>query len=340
MLFKKTIAPIPLANSEIIKSTDKIDIKFNQINQSLINYIFKQKLWQVFLISILLIGMVIGLISTFNNLDISINKTFFSLLIFGLIILVVTFHSWLDGLKKQFEEIFLEEFSSTNNYSFDRNGSINEAYGSIFHIKGYRNRVFDVISGNYQSIPMQLFLYEVDIHGGSLRYSVMDIDLNGKLPNLLMINKKSPRNTRSILINSFDIKNTIQLEGNFNQQFTLFAPVGNEMEDLEIFSPDIMALMETESKHFAVELAGNHIYVYSDGFMSNNDDISRAFNLAKELIKKLAPVASQMKDDSAIIAPVGIAQSQKNQVAANLAKLVICSAIILLICLIGILSKK
>jgi len=76
------------------------------------------------------------------------------------------------------------------------------------------------LRGTYEGSSLRLFLYELVVGSGRYqqRYqdTVIELDLNGQLPNLLMVNKHSKFGQLN-LTGAYGIKNTISLEGDFNQ---------------------------------------------------------------------------------------------------------------------------
>ena len=294
-----------------------VGIQISNVNKSLWQYIKKRKLWELLLVIPFAIIWEVGIIFLFvKYLRISSANSSQSGQGFGYLLAapVIVFFSWIYRLRKQFEAAFLEEFALANKYSFDKDGAVDETYGSIFRLKGSQS-VSDVVTGTYDGSSLRLFLYELVV--GSGRYqqhyqdTVIELDLHGQLPNLLMVNKHS-RFGNLNLAGAFSIKNTIKLEGDFNDYFTLYAPQGNEIEALEVFNPDTMALMEDESKHYTVEFAGNRIYIYCNGFIETTDNLTQVFALAKRLIDKIAPLASRLKNDFAIAAtPINIIKSRR-----------------------------
>jgi hypothetical protein len=292
-------------------------VKISDVNQSLWQYIKKRKLWELILVlpfAILWEIAIIFFFTKYSQVSKNNNSQNNQGLGYLLIAPILLLSSWVYKLKKQFEAAFLEEFASANNYSFDKNGGVDETYGSIFRLSGQQS-VSDVITGAYGNNSLRLFLYELVVGSGRYqqRYhdTVIEIDMHGQLPNLLMMNNQSKMG-RINLSGAFGIKNTLQLEGDFNQYFTLFAPQGNEVEALEVFTPDTMALMEDESAHYTVEFAGNRVYIYCNGFITTSENLNQVFTLAKKLTDKLAPLASRLGRDSAIAAtPINIIKVRK-----------------------------
>jgi len=319
-----------------------VGIQISNVNKSLWQYIKKRKLWELLLVApfaiiweIVIVFLYIKYLHTTSNNNTQGGQGFGYLLAAPLVV----FSSWLYKLRKQFEAAFLEEFALANKYSFDKDGTIDETYGSIFRLKG-RQSVSDVVTGTYEGSSLRLFLYELVVGSGRYqqRYqdTVIELDLNGQLPNLLMVNKHSKFGQLN-LTGAYGIKNTISLEGDFNQFFTLYAPQGDEIEALEVFSPDTMALMEDESKHYTVEFAGNRIYIYCNGFVATTDNLTQVFALAKKLINKIAPLANRLSKDSAIIStPVNIIKTRKSHPFAR--KLGVAVTVTLLLIGLGLMA--
>jgi hypothetical protein len=87
----------------------------------------------------------------------------------------------------------------------------------------------------------------------------------------------------------------IKLEGDFNKYFDLYAPKGQEIVTLQIFSPDIMAQLIDHSKKFSLEFFGNYIYIYSRKAIKNGYEIYAMYSLTRLLIDKLAPELERLK---------------------------------------------
>lgn len=302
----KTTSPV-VASSSLVNTPAGVGIKIDNVNKSLWQYIRQRKFRELMLVVPLVIVWEIFIIFLFvkyiqNSSNGSSGGRGFGYLFF---LPLVFFSSWLYKIKKQFEDAFLEEFALANGYSFDKNGTVDETYGTIFRLNGNQS-ISDVITGTYNGNDIRMFICETTIGSGNSRHTyqdtVLELDLHGKLPNLLMVNKKSHYGQLS-LAGSFGIKNTFSLEGDFNQYFTLYGDPNNQIEALQVFSPDTMELMESESTHYTVEFSGNRIYIYANGFIGDTSDLTQAFSLAKKLIEKIAPLASRLQNDSAILAP-------------------------------------
>lgn len=302
-----------------------VGIKIDDVNQSLWQYIKKRKLLEALaFVPLTIVWEVLAAILAVKVLSVSNGNSNSGTgrgLGYMFVAPFVLFSAWIARIRKQFEDAFLEEFARANNYSFDKNDTVDETYGTIFRLNGDL-RISDVVTGTYKNSDLRLFLYQLTVDAGRSQYTytdtVIELDLHGQLPHLLMMNRASKYRQLGIA-GASGLKNSpLQLEGDFNKYFTLYAPKGNEMEALEIFSPDTMALMEDASKHFNVEFAGNRVYIYINGFVTTTGALTSAFALAKKLIEKIAPLADGFKTDSAIIAtPVNLQRSRKQPWYAN-----------------------
>ncbi len=63
---------------------------------------------------------------------------------------------------------------------------------------------------------------------------------------------------------SFSKDQILELEGDFNKHFTLFAPKEYKRDALQIFTPDLMASFIDESGSFDAELIDDKLFVYSE----------------------------------------------------------------------------
>lgn len=218
-----------------------------------------------------------------------------------------SFIYWFNRFQAEFEAAFLEQFAAANGYEFDPKGTVDKAYAAIFRLPG-EQQTSDVVSGTYAGIALHMFLFETTVRLGRSDYTfkntVMELDLPGELPHLLLVDKRwrGSKHDGPSVEAAAGIESTISLEGDFNKRFTLHAPAGSQVEALEVFSPDTMALMEDTPRHYLVEFVGNRIYIYTDGYVADSAAIADLFTLARQLVTKLSPVAFRLEHDSVLAA--------------------------------------
>ncbi|HSX07682.1 MAG TPA: hypothetical protein VLG11_02215 [Candidatus Saccharimonadales bacterium] len=238
--------------------------------------------------------------------------------------------AWFQVLRERYERALLGDFAAANGFAFDKDGTVDKTYGTIFRLAG-TPKVSDVITGTYDGCDMRMFLYETTVETGrssyTYRYTALELDVHGKLPELLLANKASTVMSMNLKAN-FGTKQKMSLEGDFNERFTLYAQPGNEMEALEVFAPDVMALAEDEAGKFSLEFVANRIYIYANGFIRDERTLGAAFALAHSLVGKIRPLAARLQNDSAIAAP------PVNLQAMNTETLKIPGWIIILMCIV------
>jgi hypothetical protein len=295
-----------------------LGIQIDDVNKSLWAYIKSRKLKQFLLLAPVVIlweGLSVFVLIAVLRTQTSSNGAIKGPLYMAMAPVVI-FAGWLAKLRQEFEDAFLEEFAKSNGFNFSKNGSVDITYGSIFRIPGTAKQVSDVLTGEYKGADLRIFLFRLVKGSGrnqrDYNDTVVELDLNGKLPNLLMINNKSKLGGLDIT-DAFDEKHKISLEGDFNDYFTLYGNQNNEIEARQVFTPDTMALMEDNSKHYSVEFGGNRVYIYANGYIGNKQELIGAFTLAKKLIDKIGPLAERLAKDASIIPkPLTLAEVRPN----------------------------
>jgi hypothetical protein len=213
--------------------------------------------------------------------------------------------AWFHRLQKKVEDQFLAQFALSNGYTYEAQGIVDETYGSIFQVEGTQT-VSDIVTGSFNNQALRLFLYDLT-HGSGrnqkvYRNTVLEITLPGKVPAMLLSTKRFNTLGMSIVAAS-GIHNSILLEGDFNKYFTLYTPEGTQIEALEVFAPNLMAILEDNSRGYDVEFIANKIYIYLNKYVNTSADLNQLFSLAKLLISNVGPVAARLAHDSAILSP-------------------------------------
>lgn len=217
------------------------------------------------------------------------------------------------GLIAQFrltrERSVLSGFAQANGYAFDEHGQVDQTYGTLFHVSD--GQASDVVSGTYRGHALRLFAYTLTVQLGRSSHTyqdtVLELDLGGKLPPLLLLNKRARFGGINLeygdqdlgLVTDLDLKNLVSLEGDFDDHFTLFSR-GGQIVAREVFTPDLMQLLESSYRQFSVELAGDRAYIYAEGLLKNSADLTAMFTLAKKLVTILEPLSARFSGDNSI----------------------------------------
>jgi len=211
---------------------------------------------------------------------------------------------WYARIKKKFEDQFLSQFATANGYTFVPTGQLNEIYGEFFNI-GYNRQVYDVVSGLYQNHPLRLFLYQYTVGSGrsqvTYRKTILEVDFGANLPHVLVSNQFGGswiKRDISAEWNKQPGLERLHVEGEFDKKFGTYITTGQQVEALEILTPDVMAQIMDLGGNFDFELAGSKLHVYLNGFINKRDQLQTMYSLTKILSAKLGPVLQRMTFDS------------------------------------------
>lgn len=98
-------------------------------------------------------------------------------------------------------------------------------------------------------------------------WSFVKIKLPRRLPHMVLDAKQNNGfRTFSNLTDVFDKSQTLSLEGNFDQHFTLYAPKQYERDALYIFTPDVMAAIIDSGSAYDMEVIDDDLYLYRNGY--------------------------------------------------------------------------
>ncbi len=100
---------------------------------------------------------------------------------------------------------------------------------------------------------------------------------------------------------SFTKDQILQLEGDFNRYFTLYAPKEYEDDAMYVFAPDVMAMLIDESSQFDAEIVDNEAYFYlqmKPGMSLDNPEfMQRIIGIVTVLGRKLHRGTQRYADD-------------------------------------------
>lgn len=95
-----------------------------------------------------------------------------------------------------------------------------------------------------------------------LQHFLPHMVLDARRNNIRLLSKTLP----DTLMLGIDRNQTLRLEGDFNDYFTLYAPRDYERDALYIFAPDLMALLIDETQQFDAEIIDSKLYFYGKSF--------------------------------------------------------------------------
>lgn len=127
--------------------------------------------------------------------------------------------------------------------------------------------------------------------GGESRGTVgyLHAALTAQSPHYLLDGRANNRWVGGRIGSTLQTNQKLQLEGDFNEHFTLYCPPGRERDALQIFTPDVMALLIDHGSTWDVEIIDDNLFVYSTRTLEprRSDDIARLLTFADLVVPKL-----------------------------------------------------
>lgn len=148
-------------------------------------------------------------------------------------------------------------------------------------------------------------------------WAYIKVKLPRRLPHMVLDAKKNNIFGRfSNLTDTFDGSQTLSLEGDFNDHFTLYAPKQYERDALYVFTPDVMARLIDTGSGFDMEVIDDELYIYR----------AASFNLGSEtelrtLLGIVSTISSELKDQTGYYADERVGDRTQNIIAAPGARL-------------------
>ncbi len=211
------------------------------------------------------------------------------LIIFATIVLSLILYS---SIYNKVNNRFYQQIAELNGYNYEPKGHLSVA-GHIFQI-GDSKRFEDIISGEFESHPLKLFVYRFTTGSGKERsehkLSICELTFPTQMPNIVL----NAHNFSNYNLYDFGLKK-LNLEGDFYKYFTLYVTPGHEIEALQIFTPDVMQDFIEKSKKFDLEFIDDKIYILSPNSLKTHNEIMSMFNFAHHLISKLKKVLPHIK---------------------------------------------
>lgn len=131
--------------------------------------------------------------------------------------------------------------------------------------------------GNYRYLE-QRGRYEEERNWG-----FVSMPLPRNLPHMLLDSRANNLFGGRISSLPDDLKgHTLSLEGNFDKYFRLYVPKQHERDALYVFTPDVMATMIDFGQAYDIEVVGNRLLLYREGYFDLDlaSDISGSMAIA------------------------------------------------------------
>jgi hypothetical protein len=166
----------------------------------------------------------------------------------------------------QFKQIvLLKRFVQANGLEYvDGNYSVNQP-GVIFNTGNTRQ-----FAGGITDPNQGWFLANYEYTTGSGKnktthgFGVMRLKLPRKLPHVLLDSKKNNFLMLRNLPGNFSSDQKLQLEGDFNNYFTVYAPTDYQRDVLYFLTPELMAGLIDKGSNYDFEVIDDNLFIYGD----------------------------------------------------------------------------
>jgi hypothetical protein len=152
---------------------------------------------------------------------------------------------------------------------------------------GHDQDVSPAITATLGGITTDMLVYTTMTGEGRYQvghvFTLARVELPITLPHILLRAKRD----RAVLQQDFANHEAMQLEGDFGDYFSLQIENGQEVNVLEILTPDVMQTLVSYSQHEDVEIGGNDLY-----FIIAGDD--RGVEGVRQLVQSVVSLSVQI----------------------------------------------
>lgn len=135
------------------------------------------------------------------------------------------------------------------------------------------------------------------------------IKLTRRLPNMVLDSRKN-NFIGTNLPDSFGRDQTLSLEGDFNNYFTLYAPKEYERDALYVFTPDVMAAVIDAGQEYDMEVVDDNLMLYTSGAVALDSEAE-----LRPLLGIVSKIGSELRDQSYYYADERVGDRTMNIVA-------------------------
>jgi len=184
---------------------------------------------------------------------------------------------------------FWKQYASDNGYAYTVHERTEGEKGLMFR-EGHSNRAHNILSGDHGGLPVRFFEYTFTIGSGkssqTYHYTAFEFRFSGTFPHAYLNYTKDGYNIRPA--------GELHLPGSLAEKFKLYAPEQYEIEVLQIFTPDVLALIEDLGWKCDLELVDQELIIYRPGLVHTRGELDMEFGKAAALAAKLRPTLERM----------------------------------------------
>lgn len=199
---------------------------------------------------------------------------------------------WFSFVVSDIRDQFMQSVAEAIEFTYSYEASMDTLSAGILFTFGHSQRIFNILSGMYQDIPMRMYNYETKLQSGKeqevRQFTVCEFTFPYKLPHILLGYKHAwplGMDFWAAIPNNIEL----ELEGDFGKYFKVSTEKGFETEALQVLTPDVMAALIDLKQKINFETKAQKLYVFRSDIISSKDAMIMFYQSATELTDKLAP---------------------------------------------------
>lgn len=198
--------------------------------------------------------------------------------------------------------IRLRAFAEANNLSYLTDQRYDGRPGVIFNEGD--DRRFSELLVTMDERPIEFGNYQYETGSGKNRQThvvgFVHVKLPRRLPNMVLDAKSNNFFGKfSNLPVGFSRDQVLQLEGDFNNYFTLYAPATYKQDALYVFTPDVMQALVEAAQHYDCEVVDDSFYLYTSTplALDNKARLEEMFDIVAKIHPELTDQTDYYADE-------------------------------------------
>lgn len=200
---------------------------------------------------------------------------------------------WIGLIYAEVREDFWKQLAFKYGWEYTPQKGFEDEKALLFNI-GHSRKISHGIRGDHNGQPLHIFEYEYVIskdNNTKLLFTVFEIKFLGSFPHLYLNYKKDWYSNSSTLSSLAEIP----VPQEFTKKFKLYAPKEYEIETLEIFTPDIFALLLDLGWNHDMEFVDGELVIYQKKKFCSFEELDKELNKIKKFIDVLSPLLNRLK---------------------------------------------
>ncbi len=206
---------------------------------------------------------------------------------------------WWGMINDARRKVRMSRFATTNGLEFGYN-IVDPNYHGIYFNFGSDRKIAECLR-THDGVELGRYYYETGSGRSRRSYNLgyARFRLTRNLPNIVLDSKKNNFLGITNLPSTFSRDQKLQLEGNFNDYYTLYAPKEYERDVFYIFTPDVMQAFIDTQKSIDVEIVDNELYIYAEKMsdLSKPDNFKQLMHIVDILGDKVEKSSDRYTDE-------------------------------------------